>query len=80
MREFCARQPPRAIPSERKPYSGGIVRRIGPAGRLAFNYLPLNRPITTEAFEGALAAATVAGLHRLHRERPGSAVARIAEL
>lgn len=46
----------------------------------AFNYPPLNRQITREEFEEAVEAARAAGLHRLHRERSGSAVAWIAEV
>ena len=46
----------------------------------AFNYPPLNRRITTDEFEEAVAAAKAAGLHRLHRERPGSAIAWLAEV
>ncbi|NGZ97214.1 MAG: hypothetical protein CV089_14030 [Nitrospira sp. WS110] len=43
-------------------------------------YAPLNRSVTKEEFEDALEAAKAAGLHRLHQERPGSAVAWIAEV
>ena len=46
----------------------------------AFKYPPLDRPITQAEFEEAVEAAKAAGLHRLHRERPGSAVAWIAEV
>lgn len=46
----------------------------------SFNYQPLDRSITKEEFEEAVEAAKVAGLHRLHHERPGSAVAWIAEV
>lgn len=46
----------------------------------AFNYPLLNRQITREEFEEAVEVAKAAGLHRLHHERPGSAVARIAEV
>lgn len=46
----------------------------------SFMYPPLNREITTEEFDAAVEAAKAAGLHRLHRERPGSAVAWIAEV
>lgn len=46
----------------------------------AFNYPPLNRTITPEEFEEAMETARSAGLHRLHRERPGSAIAWIAEV
>ena len=46
----------------------------------SFNYPPLNRAITKEEFEEAVKAAKAAGLHRLHHERPGSAVAWIAEV
>jgi len=46
----------------------------------AFQYPPLDRPITKEEFEDAVEAAKKAGLHRLHHERPGSAVAWIAEV
>ena len=46
----------------------------------SFNYPPLNRGITTEEFDEAVETAKAAGLHRLHQERPGSAVARLAEV
>jgi putative pyruvate formate lyase activating enzyme len=46
----------------------------------SFNYPPLNRQITKEEFEEAVEVARAAGLHRLHQERPGSAVAWIAEV
>ena len=46
----------------------------------SFKYPPLNRGITKEEFDAAVEAAKAAGLHRLHHERPGSAVAWIAEL
>jgi putative pyruvate formate lyase activating enzyme len=44
------------------------------------HYPPLNRAITREEFEEAVAAAKEAGLHRLHEERPGTAVAWLAEV
>ncbi len=46
----------------------------------SFNYSPLNRGITRKEFEEAVEAAKATGLHRLHQERPGSAVAWIAEV
>lgn len=46
----------------------------------SFKYPPLNRGITKEEFDEAVQAAKAAGLHRLHHERPGSAVAWIAEV
>jgi putative pyruvate formate lyase activating enzyme len=46
----------------------------------ATHYPPLNRQITREEFEEAVEAAKAAGLHRLLQERPGSAVAWIAEI
>jgi len=46
----------------------------------AIKYPPLDRRITKEEFEEAVEAAKKAGLHRLHHERPGSAVAWIAEV
>jgi putative pyruvate formate lyase activating enzyme len=46
----------------------------------AIKYPPLDRRITKEEFEDAVEAAKKAGLHRLHHERPGSAVAWIAEV
>jgi putative pyruvate formate lyase activating enzyme len=46
----------------------------------SFNYPPLDRPITSEELEQAIEAAKAAGLHRLHRERPGSAIAWLAEV
>jgi putative pyruvate formate lyase activating enzyme len=44
------------------------------------NYPPLDRSMTEEEFEEAVAAAKAAGLHRLHQERPASAVAWLAEV
>jgi putative pyruvate formate lyase activating enzyme len=41
---------------------------------------PLDRGITTEEFEEAVRLTKASGLHRLHRERPGTAVAWIAEV
>jgi putative pyruvate formate lyase activating enzyme len=46
----------------------------------SFTYPPLDRRITTVEFEEAVEAAKAAGLHRLHHERPASAVAWIAEV
>jgi uncharacterized Fe-S radical SAM superfamily protein PflX len=46
----------------------------------SFKYPPLDRRITTAEFEEAVEAVKAAGLHRLHHERPGSAVAWIAEV
>jgi putative pyruvate formate lyase activating enzyme len=46
----------------------------------SLNYPPLNRGITKEEFDTAVEAAKAAGLHRLHHERPGSAVAWLAEV
>jgi len=46
----------------------------------AFHYPPLNRGITAEEFEEAVRLAKVNGLRRLHHERPGTAVAWLAEL
>lgn len=46
----------------------------------SFNYPPLNRGITKGEFDEAVEMAKAAGLHRLHSERPGSAVAWIAEV
>jgi putative pyruvate formate lyase activating enzyme len=44
------------------------------------NYPPLDRGITKEEFDEAVEVAKAAGLHRLHHECPGSAVAWIAEV
>jgi len=46
----------------------------------AFRYPPLNRRITPEEFAEAIRLAKASGLHRLHQERPGTAVAWLAEL
>jgi len=46
----------------------------------AFNYPPLDRPITKEEFAEAVETAKAAGLHHLHHERPGSAISWIAEV
>ncbi|WP_455378891.1 radical SAM protein [Petrachloros mirabilis] len=46
----------------------------------AFSHPPLDRPITEAEFEEAVEAAKTAGLHRIHHERPASAVAWLAEL
>ncbi len=46
----------------------------------AFRYPPLDRRITQAEFAEALELAKCNGLHRLHEERPGSAVAWLAEL
>jgi len=56
-----------------------IVDQYWPCWK-AFRYPPLNRQITREEFEGAVEAARAAGLHRLHQERPGSAIAWITEV
>ncbi len=41
---------------------------------------PLDRRITKEEFEEAVRLTKASGLHRLHQERPGTAVAWIAEV
>jgi putative pyruvate formate lyase activating enzyme len=41
---------------------------------------PLDRRITVEEFEEAVRLTKASGLHRLHQERPGTAVAWIAEV
>lgn len=46
----------------------------------AFRYPPLNRRITPEECTEAIRLAKASGLHRLHQERPGTAVAWLAEL
>jgi putative pyruvate formate lyase activating enzyme len=46
----------------------------------AFRYPPLDRRITEEEYEEAIQLAKVNGLHRLHSEKPGSAIAWMAEL
>ncbi|TAJ25551.1 MAG: radical SAM protein [Nitrospirae bacterium] len=46
----------------------------------AFAYPPLNRRITEEEFDEAIRLTKASGLHRLHQERPGTAIAWPAEL
>jgi putative pyruvate formate lyase activating enzyme len=46
----------------------------------AFQHPPLDRGITQDEFEQAMHMTKASGLHRLHHERPDSAVAWIAEL
>lgn len=46
----------------------------------AFSHPPLDRRITVEEFEEAIWAAKACGLHRLHQERPGTAIAWMAEV
>ncbi|UCE62614.1 MAG: 4Fe-4S cluster-binding domain-containing protein [Nitrospirota bacterium] len=46
----------------------------------AFRYPPLDRRITEEEYEDAIKLAQDNGLHRLHSEKPGSAIAWMAEL
>lgn len=46
----------------------------------AFAYPPLDRQITKEEFDEAVKAAKARGLHRLHQERPGTAIAWLAEV
>ncbi len=46
----------------------------------AFVHPPLNRRITEEEFDEAVRLAKASGLHRLHRERPETAIAWPAEL
>jgi putative pyruvate formate lyase activating enzyme len=46
----------------------------------AFQFPPLDRRITTEEFEEAIRLAKANGLHRLHKERPGTAIAWLAEV
>lgn len=46
----------------------------------ALAYPPLNRRITEEEFDEAIRLTKASGLHRLHRERPGTAIAWPAEL
>ncbi len=46
----------------------------------AFKYPPLDRRITREEFEEAVEMAKACGLHRLHQERAGTAIAWIAEV
>lgn len=43
-------------------------------------YPPLNRPITSAEFEEAVRPTKASGLHRLHHEQPGTAIAWLAEL
>lgn len=45
----------------------------------AVSYPLCHRPITNEECKAVVEAATAAGLHRLHHERPGSEIARLAE-
>lgn len=46
----------------------------------AIGHPPLNRRITQEEFDEAIRAAKACGLHRLHQERPGTAIAWLAEV
>lgn len=46
----------------------------------ASRYPPLDRSVSPEEVEEAVQAARACGLHRLHEERPASAVAWLAEL
>lgn len=46
----------------------------------AFEHPPLDRRITQDEFDQAVEACKACGLHRLYQERPGSAIAWIAEL
>lgn len=46
----------------------------------AFLHPPLNRRITAEEFDEAVRLTKASGLHRLHRERPGTGIAWIAEV
>jgi putative pyruvate formate lyase activating enzyme len=45
----------------------------------AYRHPPLDRRITREEFDDAVRLAKASGLHRLHQERPGTAVAWLAE-
>ena len=56
-----------------------IMDQYRPCHR-AFRYPPLDRRITAEEFEEAVRLAKAHGLHRLHHERPASAIAWLAEL
>jgi putative pyruvate formate lyase activating enzyme len=49
-----------------------IMRQYYPCYR-AWDYPPLDRPITTEEYDRALAAAARHGLHRLDRPRGAAA-------
>lgn len=46
----------------------------------AFRYPPLHRRITQDEFTEAVRLAETSGLYRLHQERPGTAIAWLAEL
>ncbi len=46
----------------------------------AFQFPPLNRRITADEFAEAIRLAKASGLHRLHKERPGTGIAWIAEV
>ncbi len=46
----------------------------------AFRYPPLDRRITEEEFDEAIRLAKASGLHRLHQEKPATAIAWLAEL
>lgn len=46
----------------------------------AFSHPPLDRRITTGEFEDAIRLAKEAGLHRLHQDRPGTAISWLAEV
>ncbi len=59
--------------------SVNIMDQYRPCSK-SLNYPPLDRPITQREFEEVVEAAKAAGLHRLHQERPGTAVAWIAEV
>ncbi len=46
----------------------------------AFSHPPLDRRITTEEFEESIRLAKATGLHRLHQDRPGTAISWLAEV
>lgn len=56
-----------------------IMDQYRPCFRAA-EFPPLNRTITRAEFDEAVQLAKAHGLHRLHRERPGTAIAWLAEL
>lgn len=46
----------------------------------AFSHPPLGRRITTGEFEEAIRLAKKALLHRLHQDRPGTAISWLGEV
>jgi len=46
----------------------------------AFSHPPLDRRITSEEFDESIRLAKATGLHRLHQDRPGTAISWLAEV